>query len=456
MSLLAVLLLILLPGSAAWVAVGPAWRQRLDPGEALFLVLVAGAALLSWPAMLLAEVGIFSLGTLALASLLVAGGLAVWGWRRGNARGLAPGQPWGTPLAAADSGSPSGWRPGSSLSGKAGTTVSTSTQVPHCPDRHLIDGELAALSPGSRSIAACQAALVPGPWVRASAWPGWRSAMVQPVVVPHGLPLSGLDQPTAAEPGTGLWATPFLALLGSLGIYFAGARLVGRAVAVVALLLVVLNVGQLWFQSYPTAEILLRALFWAGLWLLLVTLETGSGVGAALAGLSLGLLHLTKLDTLFVPAVLLPLGLYAAVSGRWKRAYTVFTVVYLALVGHSLIHALAISTVYTLDQVTRVLLPEALSAWVIQNVGGTTEPGAIAGRLLAAGWPIVAGAVIVALALWAFLRRGRSRYRPLYCLRATPGRFFLLLLAFRSRSSAWPVWSIRSGLRRRWRPLRRR
>ena len=445
MSLLAVLLLILLPGSAAWVAAGPAWRQRLDPGEALFLVLVAGAALLSWPAMLLAEVGIFSLGTLALASLLVAGGLAAWGWRRGNARDLAPGQPlWAGHLLLLPILALSFWlapRPFPYLVGGRdhGIYINTGFHIARTGGILIHDGELAALSPGSRSIltnpdVATGPALVPGPWSEGQRLAGLaiRDGAAG-VVVPHGFhlyPVWIAIFTAAGGPGTGLWATPFLALLGSLGIYFAGARLAGRAVAVVALLLVVLNVGQLWFQSYPTAEILLRAFFWAGLWLLLVTLETGSSVGAALAGLSLGLLHLTKLDTLFVPAVLLPLGLYAAVSGRWKRAYTVFTVVYLALVGHSLIHALAISTVYTLDQVTRVLLPEALSAWVIQNVGGTTEPGAIAGRLLAAGWPVVAGAVIVALALWAFLRRGRSRYRPaLLVSERRLGGFFLLLLA---------------------------
>jgi hypothetical protein len=457
-----VLVLVLVPGAAFWLAAGPALRSRLDAAEALYLVLVAGVALLSWPAVLLAELGRFSLATLALGSVLASTLLALWAiWRR-RVTGLMPGRRlWRGHLLLLPLLALALWlvpRPFPYLVGGRdhGNYVNTGLHIARSGGILIDDADLAALPAGSRALLTnpevdTRPALVPGPWSEGQRLPGLtiRDGAAG-VVAPHGFHLYPVWIAIFAAAGgiePGLWATPALSLLGSLGIYFAGSRLFGRRAALLALLLVVVNVGQIWFQAYPTAEIVVRALFWAGLWAGLVMLVEGSGVAAALSALCLGLLHLSKLDTLFVPAVLLPLLLYAALSGRWRRDYTIFLLVYLALIAHALVHALTIATIYTLDQVTRVLLPGPVAGWVIEQVGAAREPTIIAGRLLAGGWSLLLGTVVVALLGAGLLWRARERFRPgLARLDQRGGWLFLvvtvpvLLLAY--AGLVYPWWPV--------------
>jgi hypothetical protein len=437
------LILVLLPGAAFWLAAGPAWRSRLDAAEALYLILVSGVALLSWPTVLLAELGRFSLTTLALASLLASAWLALWAiWRR-RVRGLLPGQRlWRGHVLLLLLLALAVWlmpRPFPYLVGGRdhGNYVNTGLHIARSGGILIDDADLAALPAGSRPLLTnpevdIRPALVPGPWSEGQRLPGLtiRDGAAG-VVAPHGFHLYPVWIAIFAAVGgiaPGLWATPALSLLGSLGVYFAGSRLFGRRAALLALLLVIVNVGQSWFQAYPTAEILVRALFWAGLWAGLVMLVEGSGAAAALSALCLGLLHLSKLDTLFVPAVLLPLLLYAALSGRWRRDYTIFVLVYLVLIAHALVHALTIATIYTLDQVTRVLLPGPVAARIIAQVGTAREPAAIAARLLAGGWPLLIGAAAVALLASALLWWARASYRPGLARLGQHGGWLLLLI----------------------------
>jgi hypothetical protein len=78
-----------------------------------------------------------------------------------------------------------------------------------------------------------------------------------PVWVAIGYGIDGL---------TGARAAPeYLALLGLMAVYFAGARLFGRAAALAGAGLLAVNVAQVWYSRYPSAEILLQPLVFAGL-----------------------------------------------------------------------------------------------------------------------------------------------------------------------------------------------
>ena len=82
---------------------------------------------------------------------------------------------------------------------------------------------------------------------------------------PHLFPASiaigyGLDGLTGARRTTGAWA-----ILGVLAVYFAGARLVGRAAAAAGAGLLALHVVQVWFARYPNAEVVMQAVLFAAL-----------------------------------------------------------------------------------------------------------------------------------------------------------------------------------------------
>lgn len=61
------------------------------------------------------------------------------------------------------------------------------------------------------------------------------------------------------------WVLGLWAVLGVLAVYFAGARIVGRAAAAAAAGLLALHVTQIWYARYPNAEIFLQALVFSGL-----------------------------------------------------------------------------------------------------------------------------------------------------------------------------------------------
>ena len=82
---------------------------------------------------------------------------------------------------------------------------------------------------------------------------------------PHLFPASmamgyGLHGLTGAREAVAWWA-----LLGLLGVYFAGARLIGPRGAFAAVTLLSLHVAQVWFARYPNSDIVLQAGVFAAL-----------------------------------------------------------------------------------------------------------------------------------------------------------------------------------------------
>lgn len=82
---------------------------------------------------------------------------------------------------------------------------------------------------------------------------------------PHGLPIwiaigYGVNGLSGARAVPGLCA-----VFGLLAVYFVGSRLAGRWTGFVAAALLAVNVAQVWYARYPSAEILLQPLAFAGL-----------------------------------------------------------------------------------------------------------------------------------------------------------------------------------------------
>ena len=108
------------------------------------------------------------------------------------------------------------------------------------------------------------------------------------------------------------------AMLGVLGLYFAGARLFGRPTAAAAATLLVLNVIELWFARYPNVEVLIQALLIASLLAAARAQVDGDPFFAPVTGVLLGMLLFTRFDAaLVVVAVIAAQALgYVALTQR--------------------------------------------------------------------------------------------------------------------------------------------
>ena len=92
LTILAIISAALLPGALAVSLWGK--RFRADPLEFLFAALALGVLMLGWPALLLAELGYFSITTLGMFWAAVVLSLGGWLWRKRRHRGPAPNVAW--------------------------------------------------------------------------------------------------------------------------------------------------------------------------------------------------------------------------------------------------------------------------------------------------------------------------------------------------------------------------
>jgi Dolichyl-phosphate-mannose-protein mannosyltransferase len=129
---------------------------------------------------------------------------------------------------------------------------------------------------------------------------------------PHLFPASmaigyGVNGLSGARQTAGVWA-----IVGLLAVYFAGARLMGRAAAAAAALLLGLNVAEVWFARYPNSDIVMQALLFAALLAFARANDEADGFFGLTAGALVGLLLFLRFD-----AVLIVAGLGAAAALLW-------------------------------------------------------------------------------------------------------------------------------------------
>ncbi|MBK7217487.1 MAG: hypothetical protein IPH95_10625 [Candidatus Promineofilum sp.] len=418
---------LLLPVAAlvpGWLVVRQFGRGRPSLPLA-FAALSLGLAVLGWAALLLAEVGLFSMGRLALVWLLLVGALVALDlWRVKTDRRppsadrhpppatrylpLATNPlPWPELVFLAIWAVAAGWlffRPHEYVLGAAdaGVYVSLGASIAHEGRIVITDETLAALDP-----ALMPALLRPLPDDPVAAYyllPGFYVIGAPPgEITPQFYPLHpvwlavayGLAEATAAPTAEAIRAALLLnglwAALGALAVYFTVRQFAGWPAAALALVALSLTALQVWFARYPTTEMLTQFVLWSGLcglghWL------GGDGPGklwALLAGVSLGLVFLVRVDMLVLLPLLALLVFWLLAGGR--RAAAAGTLGWFLaplglLVAHSFAHAWFQSRPY----------------FVVHSGLGL--------RLLQVNWAIPVVAALAAVAFLWLLRRSEARF----------------------------------------------
>lgn len=173
-------------------------------------------------------------------------------------------------------------------------------------------------------------------------------------VVPQGLHLlpAWIGLLTAVGgPTTGLFAPGLLGLLGVWSVGMLGRRLAGPPVGLLAMVFLALCGTQIWFARYSTAETTAQFLIWAGLYFFATAFDGARrppGPAAFIAGIAIGQVALARLDFFLLGPVLLFL-LYAWVSRRWAGPHTALTLGLGLMLGHAALHIALIARAYFFD-----------------------------------------------------------------------------------------------------------
>ncbi|VAW34389.1 hypothetical protein MNBD_CHLOROFLEXI01-3686 [hydrothermal vent metagenome] len=418
------LIIILLPGVASWLAFGYRLKAKLRGLEILFLSLLSGTAIVSWTSLTLAEFEVFSLPllvglTMGLSVLII--GWCGWNGRLQHAFSKLP---WSWQdlavgvlllIAVLLSGRPSEYIIGGR---DHGVYVNTGIHIAKSGGIVVRDDDLTAVP------AELQATLVwpetrlyqagfPGPWSEGQRISGLTIRDLDAgIYLPHAFHLyPALIALFFAVGGVpmALFTTMFLSLLGSLAIFVTITRLFNKIVGLLTLLLLTFSVTQVWFTGYPTAEIMVQPFFWGGLFAVILLLEYGGRYTAVLAGSCLGLLHLTKLDMVHVPIIFGILFIYLWLRQQFKPAYWWGAGIYLILSLQALLHASFIATIYFLDHAVRNLLPSFIADAVVVAADGYPYPSIWIRRFTAVNWPFLLLAGVLLLAGGVILKKLRPQ-----------------------------------------------
>jgi hypothetical protein len=338
------------------------WRIRFadDPVEYGFAALTLGLLAIGWLALILAEIGVFSLPALAVGLALAVVALGFVRARRSRTTAV--------PLLP----SPHGWdkweavalalwlvaaalvyfRPHEFVIGgaDAGVYINLGANIANTGSITIRDPLLGALESPLR-----EALLRPMPPGEAAPYyllPGFYVTNAPPdLITPQffhlhpawqavGYALGGLE----AE----LLITPFWGLLGCLAVYMTVRSLWGWRWAFLALVALSFTALQVWFARYPTAEMLTQYLFWTCAWAMSRWWEPRrpASLWAGIAGASLGQVFLTRIDTYALLALPVLLALVFTIGRAWRRDAWWFFVPFLLLAAHSALHGWLITQPY--------------------------------------------------------------------------------------------------------------
>ncbi len=353
-------------------------------GEVLFVQLLLGLLLCGWPALALAELGLFSLPRWALAigaavAVVLAwrwGQVRRWRWPRLRFRWAGLGVlvlflVLGAFLAY----------PGEPVLGgqDPGVYLATGASIARTGGILLQDPWIASLPESARTLVL--------PYYTGQWWqlPGFyvtdfAGGQVTPQFL-HLYPAWLAAFYAAGGLEGALLATPLLTLLGLAALFFLARRLFGRWPAVVAVVLLALNPALVWFAREPAAEALALVLVLGG-WYLLerAHAEPGRRDLAVLAGVALGQLALAKIELLLLPLLLYGYFLLRLIMGRLRANDRAFLVAQTVLLVHAGLHIVLLARPYllTLEASLRnsrlPLSPEVLATMAVLS--------ALAGALL--------------------------------------------------------------------------
>ena len=133
---------------------------------------------------------------------------------------------------------------------------------------------------------------------------------------PHVFPASiaigyGIDGLSGARHAVGVWA-----ILGLVAVYLAGARLLGRTAAALAVTLLALHVIEVWFARYPNAEVVMQALLFGAILANARAHVDGDAFFAPVAAALLVLLLFLRIDAVLAIGAVVVANLLAFLRGR--------------------------------------------------------------------------------------------------------------------------------------------
>lgn len=391
----------------------PIWRTL----EGIFASTALGVVLGGWLALVLAELGVFSLATLTvlwLVVFLLLLALAIFRksrtemrYQQRTAGGQSPQktEPFGERLfvvlfvlwlfVVA-------WlyfRPHEYILGgaDAGVYISLGAEIAQNGGFDVQDETLATMDPALRDVVLRP--LTTNPVADSYLFPGFYVVdAAAGEVTPQFYPMHPVWQAVAFSLGSsteegvrsellisGLWMA-----LAAVAIILTARELGGWRAALLVMAALALAALQVWFARYPTTEALSQFLLWSGLWALIRWLggEKPAALWALVAGSTLGAVFLVRIDILVLLPVFVILGVGLWLRG-WRRSDWWFAIPFALLVLHSLFHGALFSAPYFSEHIGFGL------------------------RLLWVNWWILALALIGgALALW-LLSRFRSHYSDL-------------------------------------------
>ena len=375
-ALLAAPFLFLVPG-LIWLALLPRRDQEETPGdEAAFLVVAVSVTAAAWVALLLAELGCFSLVHAALvlggASALLALGLRRrLGWPR-----LAPFRFGELAPAVAVLALAVGLqaRPSEYIVGgrDPGTYIAAMAVIGRTGAITNIDPVVLSIPPEDVELFYRHPENPDFSWGRFMGFPLERpqTGRVTPEFF-HLFPAFGAYLFQAMGVKGALATPPLFGVLGTLAVFFALRRVLGPAPALLGSLLLGCNVLQVWFARYPVSEVVSQFLMFLALLALARFEAAGSRLFGWLAGAVLGVSLLVRIDSALVA---LPLAVYLIAQrtrGGLSRAQARTLWLPFGLLGvHAVLHAALFSRKYVLNIVTRPYWDQPAAVWLALGAVG--------------------------------------------------------------------------------------
>lgn len=373
----AAFVLLLLPGLAFLSLLRPADRARLGLDERLFLTGAISVAASSWVALVLAEFGGFGTARAALiegvvvALVLLAARLA--GRRPSNPfAGPRPAMPVLPALAIAFVAFGLHARPSEYIVGgrDPGAYVSAMGVIARTGAITHLDPVVASIPREDLSLFYANLDHPPFRFTLdvnedepQPSWPRFMgfeldhpsSGRITPQFF-HLFPAFGAYLFETMGVRGALATPPILGILGTLGAFFLARRLFGSTVALLGAFGLATSVLEVWFARYPVSEGFSQFLILAGLLAHRIDRECEGRGFAWLSGALLGLTLLVRIDSVLL---LLPLGFWVMLEilGRadasWFARVRALLVPFTILLAHAAVHAVAFSTRYAHQILTR-------------------------------------------------------------------------------------------------------
>jgi hypothetical protein len=374
----------------------------------IFTALTLGFIVLGWLALVLAEFGWFTLGSVLVVWGLLVGGLIAWSFVYSPAV-VDHHQPQDFAAPEVDPNNMAKWewlllavwlvaagwlflRPHEYIFGgaDAGVYVSLGAEVARHGSFRVVDPTLMALDPALREAVmrplpntpGADAYLLPGFYVTDPA-----RGELTPQFYPFHPTLQAIAFALAGGDAGGIRAELLLgglwAILGSLAIYLHTREIGGRIAAVLVLVGLTVTALQMWFARYPTSEALSQFLLWSGLWATgrWLTEAQPQKLWAFTAGSAFGAFFLVRIDAIVLLPVFVLLLVWRWVRG-WRTADSWFAIPLVSLFVHSLLHGHFLGGPYFYETIgyATLLLTRLWPLWISLAVLGVGFLWLVRGR----------------------------------------------------------------------------